>query len=227
MDIAHMFCIPIIAKDTGEALQKVAVANTLADILEIRLDLMDSFDLRPIIRASQRPILATYRSRKEGGKGSEDPQTRVDHAVAAIQEGADLVDVELSLPPKWREQIFDEKGGSDIVISTHRVNGTPSRLDLEKILNDSAATGADFVKIVTRAETWADNLRVLELIPKAQDRGIDITAFCMGPMGRISRIFSHLMGAHLTFTSLEVGQESASGQISVREMKTILGMLSP
>jgi 3-dehydroquinate dehydratase type I len=222
-----MFCIPIIAKDTDEALKKITVANTLADILEIRLDLMDTFDLRPIIHASQRPILATYRSKKEGGKGSEDPETRVDNAIAAIQEGADLVDVELSLPPKWRKKIFDEKGGSDIVISTHRENGTPSRPELEKILNDSAATDADFVKIVTRAETWADNLRVLELIPKAQDRGINITAFCMGPIGRISRIFSHLMGAHLTFTSLEVGQESASGQIPVGEMKKILEIFSP
>ncbi len=222
-----MFCIPIIAKDTDEALKKITEANTLADILEIRLDMMDTFDLRAIIQASHRPILATYRSKKEGGKGSEDPETRTDHAITAIQEGADLVDVELSLPPKWRERIFHEKGRSDIVISTHRKNGTPSRPDLEKILIDSAATGADFVKIVTRAETWADNLRVLELIPKAQDRGIKITAFCMGPMGRISRIFSNLMGSHLTFTSLEVGQESASGQIPVMEMKKILEMLSP
>jgi 3-dehydroquinate dehydratase type I len=222
-----MICIPIIAKDTEEALLKITEAHTLADILELRLDLMDTFDLRAIIDACHRPILATYRSKKDGGMGSEDPETRVDHAIAAIQEGADLVDVELSLPPKWRNKIFDEKGRSDIVISTHRENGTPSRLDLEKILNDSAATGADFVKIVTRAETWADNLRVLELIPKAQDRGINITAFCMGPIGRISRIFSHLMGAHLTFASLEEGQESASGQIPVREMKKILEMFSP
>lgn len=222
-----MICIPIIANDTNEALKKITEANPLADILEIRLDLMDTFDLRTIIRASQRPILATYRSRKEGGKGSEDPEIRVGHAIAAIQEGADLVDVELSLPPGWRKKIFNEKGKSDVVISSHRENGTPSRPDLEKILDDSAATGADFVKIVTQAETWADNLRVLELIPKAQDRGIDITAFCMGPIGRISRIFSHLMGAHLTFASLEKGQESASGQIPVRDMKKILESLSP
>jgi 3-dehydroquinate dehydratase/shikimate dehydrogenase len=71
----------------------------------------------------------------------------------------------------------------------------------------------------------ADNFRVLELIPKAQEREINIIAFCMGRFGRISRIFSHLMGGYLTFASLEGGEESAAGQIPVAEMKKILDML--
>jgi 3-dehydroquinate dehydratase type I len=73
----------------------------------------------------------------------------------------------------------------------------------------------------------ADNLKVLDLIPKAQERGIRIIAFCMGRFGKISRIFSHLMGGYLTFASLEGGEESAPGQIPVEEMKRILKVLSP
>jgi 3-dehydroquinate dehydratase len=34
------------------------------------------------------------------------------------------------------------------------------------------------------------------------------------------------MGGYLTFASLEKGEESASGQIPVREMKKILDMIS-
>jgi 3-dehydroquinate dehydratase type I len=88
-----------------------------------------------------------------------------------------------------------------------------------------ADLGAEVVKIVTRARSPADNLRVLELIPKAHQAGRRIVAFCMGPEGRISRIFAHLMGAYLTFASLGTGQESAAGQISIREMRKILEML--
>ena len=220
-----MFCIPIIAKNTDEALEKMARANTLADMLEIRLDMMDTFDLHEIIQTACKPVLVTYRSKKEGGKGSADPETHTDYILTAIQKGADLVDVELSLPRKWREKIFDARGKSDIIISIHINDGTPSRHDLEKIFRDCAATRAPIVKIVTRAETWADNLSVLELIPKAHDLGIKIIAFCMGPMGRISRVFSHLMGGYLTFASLGQGQESADGQISIRQMKQIIDML--
>ncbi|MBW1857819.1 MAG: type I 3-dehydroquinate dehydratase [Deltaproteobacteria bacterium] len=134
--------------------------------------------------------------------------------------------MELSLPLKWRKKIFDARGKSVIVISRHISEGTPSRDELGKIFSECAAAEADIVKIVTRAQAWEDNLRVLELIPKAHDRGIKIIAFCMGHMGRISRILSHLMGSYLTFVSLEEGQESAAGQITMIEMKRMLEYFS-
>ncbi|MBW1861231.1 MAG: type I 3-dehydroquinate dehydratase [Deltaproteobacteria bacterium] len=217
-----MFCIPIIAGNTDEAIEKIVRANTLADMLEIRLDMMDTFDLHEIIQASGKPVLVTYRSKEEGGKGDADPETRTGYILEAIQEGADLVDVELSLPQKWREKIFDARGKSSIIISNHINDGTPSREGLEEIFRKSTATRAHVIKIVTMAQKWEDNLHLLELIPKAHGMGIKIIAFCMGPRGRISRIFSHLMGGYLTFTSLESGQESASGQIPIFEMKKIL-----
>ncbi|MBW2001467.1 MAG: type I 3-dehydroquinate dehydratase [Deltaproteobacteria bacterium] len=214
-----MFCIPIIARNTEKALKKIASADIMADMLEIRLDFMESFNLQKIIKTASKPVLVTYRSVKEGGKGNSDPETHADYIFTAIQEGANLVDVELSLPLKWR-------GKSVIVISRHISEGTPSRDELGKIFSECAAAEADIVKIVTRAQAWEDNLRVLELIPKAHDRGIKIIAFCMGHMGRISRILSHLMGSYLTFVSLEEGQESAAGQITMIEMKRMLEYFS-
>ena len=217
-----MFCIPIIARDTEKALEKIDRATPFADMLEIRLDMMDSFDLHRIIKVSQKPTLITYRSEKEGGKGRADPKTLTDYLMTAINEGADLVDVELSLAQEWRDKIFNARGDSGIVISTHRHHGTPSQEKLEKILRDSIDTGAHIVKIVTKAETYEDNLRVLQLIPKAHTMGVKIVAFCMGPVGRISRVFSHLMGCYLTFSSLETGEESAAGQIPINEMKKFI-----
>jgi len=55
--------------------------------------------------------------------------------------------------------------------------------------------------------------------------GIKIIALCMGPMGRLSRVASPLLGAYLTFASLEQGQESADGQIPVMYMRDMLGLL--
>jgi 3-dehydroquinate dehydratase type I len=222
-----MICIPIIAKNTDTALEKINRANKLADMLEIRLDLMDTFDLARIFQTADKPVLVTYRSKKEGGKGSTDPDTYTQYALAALRLGADLVDVELWLPDKWRESIVNARGQSDIVISSHIQGSTPAPEKLEKILEDSIATGVDVVKIVTRAEKWSDNFRLLDLIPKALDRNIRIIAFCMGPLGRASRVLSHLMGGYVTFASLEAGEESADGQIQAAEMKRILEILAP
>ncbi len=222
-----MICIPITAKNTQEALEKIARANALADILEIRLDMIGSFDLHKMIQGASKPVLATYRSTREGGKGPADHKTHAGYLLNALKEGAELVDVERSFPEKWREKIFRARGKSSIVISVHVSDHTPSKEELHEIFEELSASGADIIKIVTYANTMTDNLRVLNLIPKAHERGIKIIAFCMGPFGRISRIFSHLMGAYLTFASLEGGEESAAGQIPVEEMKKILELLSP
>ena len=222
-----MICIPIIAKNTEEALERIARANASADILEIRLDMMDTFDLHEMIQAASKPVLVTYRTKEEGGKGTADDKTQASYLLTALEKGAELVDVERRLPAKWRKEIFRARGQSSIIASTHVPDSTPPNETLEEILEELIATGADIIKIVTHAESMTDNLRVLELIPKAQKRGVKIIAFCMGRFGRISRIFSPLMGGYLTFASLEGGEESAAGQIPVTEMKKILEVLSP
>ena len=95
-----MICIPIVAKTTEEALEKIDKANALADILEIRLDMMDTFDLHKMIQGASKPVLATYRSTREGGKGPAAHKTRASYLLNALEEGAELVDVEQSFPEK-------------------------------------------------------------------------------------------------------------------------------
>ena len=220
-----MFCIPIIAKNTEEVLKKMAKASSLADILEIRLDLMESFRLGEIIQTAPKPVIITYRSKKEGGSGLANYDTRTHYLLDAIEANADFVDVEYSMPLEFRHRILQGRGNSKIIVSIHLRNGTPSRERLKEILMETAATGADIVKIVTRAIAPEDNLRVLDLIPMARELEIQIIAFCMGSMGRVSRVFSHLMGGYLTFASLEQGEESADGQIPVMEMRKMIEIL--
>jgi 3-dehydroquinate dehydratase type I len=220
-----MICVPISARNTGEAIEKIARAKPLADVLEFRLDLMESFRLEEMVQCAQKPVMATYRSIEQGGKGSADFRTRSDYLMSAIDAGADMVDVECSMPPRFRQEFFRPQRTFKVVLSCHFVNGTPGRDILEKTLAEFASTGADIVKIVTKAEAPEDNLRVLNLIPKAQKLNIKIIAFCMGSMGRLSRIASSLLGGCMTFASLEQGEESADGQIPVTEMKKMLEIL--
>jgi 3-dehydroquinate dehydratase type I len=219
-----MICVPIMARDNPESVQKMASASALADLFEIRLDAMESFDLQSLIPAAPKPVIVTYRSKKEGGLGLASYETRVQHLKGAIEAGADYVDVEFSMPQIYRQEIFQKRGSSRLIVSTHFSNQTPERDKLEDRFRRMAATGADVVKLVTYAQAPEDTLRVLGLMPLARDLGIPIIAFCMGPAGRISRIFTLILGGFLTFASLEEGQESASGQIPIKDMKTLLNL---
>jgi len=217
-----MICIPILSRNQDEALRKMERASPLADVIEIRLDTMESFDLRGMVESSLKPVLVTYRSRKEGGLGSADHETVVRYLTLALEAGAAFVDLEYGLPPGTRKRILRDRGESRVVLSSHLPDGTPSREKLEALLRDMVATGADIVKIVTRATRPEDNLRVLELIPAAKNLNAQIIAFCMGPLGRISRIACTVLGGTLTFAALEEGEESAEGQIPAKEMRRML-----
>jgi 3-dehydroquinate dehydratase len=49
----------------------------------------------------------------------------------------------------------------------------------------------------------------------------DIVCFAMGSQGVLSRILSPLFGGFFTFSALEVGLETSSGQISLTELKEL------
>ena len=217
-----MLCIPVIARDSDSAVKKIHEVEKQADISEIRLDLMDSFHLDQIIGAAKKPVIITYRSSREGGEGNDDHSVVAGYLINAAREKADYIDLELSMPVEWRKKIMQDRGESRVIISTHIMDHTPPGDELNILLENSIRTDGDVVKIVTMAKSLEDNLRLLELVSSARKREINIIAFCMGPTGRMSRVFSLLMGGYLTFTSLETGEESAPGQIPVNEMKHLL-----
>lgn len=205
----------------------MARAEALADVMEIRLDVMDQFDLKPLISRANRPLIVTHRSRREGGMGTATHERRVRNLVDAVEAGAPFVDVELSMPLDHRQQILRNHRKTQVIVSSHIRNGTPPFPELEALLRKAAATGADVVKIVTLARHAKDNLEVLRLIPLALAMGQKIVAFCMGPLGKISRIACPLLGGFLTFASLEEGDSSAPGQMTCLQTKAMLELLGP
>ena len=197
-------------------------AGVLADVLELRLDLMDSFSIPELVRASSRPVIVTYRSAREGGRGTAGVATRIHYLQEAVEAGAAFVDLEFRLPHSRRKKFLENRGRSKVILSAHFAKGTPSFPALKEKLVKMASHGAEVVKIVTLAKTPADNLRTLSLIPEARKMGVELITFCMGPLGKLSRIATVFLGGFLTFAALERGEASAPGQIPIREMKKML-----
>lgn len=221
------FCIPIMGRDMAEIMAKIDKAAPKADVLELRIDLMDSFDLEKLIRYSKKPPLVTYRSRSQGGKGLNDPGICARYIHEALRFGAQFVDVELTLPRDFIDTVLKKRSGSSIILSMHITDHTPQFKELKEIFMKQVDTGADIIKLVTFANSYEDNLSVFELLALAIDMDIDIITFCMGQFGKISRITAHLMGGFMTFASLEDDEHSAPGQISIDKMKQILDNFLP
>ena len=73
-----MICVPIIGPSVSKAQEQIASASAVADILELRLDLIDTSDLNTLIDSANLPVIVTNRSKHDGGqyKGSDEDRVQ-------------------------------------------------------------------------------------------------------------------------------------------------------
>ncbi len=210
-------CATIVNND----LQAVKGIEPLVDLLEIRIDLIGS-SWQELVRHLEKPWIACNRSVKEGGSWQWSESKRIDELLRAIELGAEIVDIELSTPSV--EVVVKEiKGRADCLLSYHDLKETPPLEKMREIVRKQLTAGADTCKLITTAQELKDNLAVLQLITDFP--GSRIVAFAMGDLGLTSRILCPLVGGDFTYASIEEGKESAPGQITVRNLRKIYGML--
>jgi 3-dehydroquinate dehydratase type I len=218
-----VICIPIAAARTEEVIEKMERAATLADLVELRIDRIPGADLKRLLSARRAPVIVTNRRREEGGGFAGTEEERIDLLKEAVRLGADYIDVETATDPVLIRGLRKTIAGTStqLIVSWHDFSGTPSPEFLKAKLTKCMADSPAIAKIVTLASTATDCLRLLELIPYAQQQDQAIIAFCMGKPGKISRIIAPLLGSVLSYASLESDEASAPGQLTIHQMKEI------
>lgn len=220
-----MICIPVISATNEEALRQRDKCFPLADVVELRIDSIRNANLRKLLSAKTGRILVTARRKDEGGSFEGNEKERISLLREAVTLRAGFVDIELSTDETFAKKLLGDikKYGDQtkLIVSHHDFNGTPSERKLQNIFNECVGRGAHIVKIATFANSAEDNLKILKLISYAKKTNRKIIALCMGEKGKMSRVMAPLFGSHMSFAVLEKGLESAPGQLTVEEMKTI------
>jgi len=212
-----VICIPIAASTGPEVLSDLEKAEKVADLIELRLDLLPRDTWLLLLNQLKKPLIVTLRPERQGGrfKGEEAERIRLLEEVLSFKPA--FIDVEWDTPTELVESLRrKKKGETRLLLSYHDFQGTPD--DLEGIWERIDFLDPDLVKIVTYAKSIEDNARILRLAQHHRDKTI---AFCMGPVGLPSRILTLRFGGLVTYASLDKGQESAPGQIPVQELRDV------
>lgn len=155
----------------------------------------------------------------------------------AIEAGARYVDVEIEAPKQMSKRVRNmaHENGTVFIRSYHDFEGTAAVDALRALVVKCHYHGADMVKVATMASSQEDVERVLSLYEWCEGmRGTDmenladggLVAFCMGDLGRESRLECLRRGAPFTYAALDgilvqpgVSPEvAAPGQWSMSEM---------
>ena len=213
-----MICIPITSSSTKQATKDILLANKLADLVELRLDLIKSPDLKKLLVATKKPVIVTNRKKGEGGHARDNKQ-RIELLKKAITLNADFIDIELNSGKKIIRDLIKNKRNSKVIVSYHNFKKTPQNIN--RIYKQIKKLNPDIIKLATFANSITDNLKIFEIIKKAKKENKKIIALCMGQNGEISRILAPLFGSYLTFAALKQGKGSAPGQLTASTLKDI------
>ena len=194
-----------------------------ADLLEWRLDVTRDPEVETVLPQSPLPVIATVRSVEQGGHFSGTRQQQLRLLIRAATSGSSYVDWEF----RPGEPLPDELSvmRERVILSYHDFEQTPAERELESLFDQMAASSTGVVKVVTLAQRMEDNISSLNLIGRGRNRGIEVVAFCLGPLGRISRLACLLMGGAFTYAALESGAEAAPGQLTLAKMRQLLELL--
>jgi 3-dehydroquinate dehydratase type I len=194
-----------------------------ADLLEWRLDVTSNPEVEAIIQQAPLPVIATVRSVDQGGRfvGSKAEQLQLN--LQAAESGCSYLDWEFCRGEPLPAELTPLR--NRVILSYHNFHETPLDGELGSLFQEMAGTGAEVLKIVTWAQKREDNLRVLSLIGHGRRQDQKVVAFCLGPLGRISRVACLLVGGVFTYAALETGAEAASGQLTLSEIRQTLELL--
>ena len=230
---APKICVPVIEKTEKEIIKYIKYINKLPiDIIEWRAD----FYLEDIIyneeseiniieisksikKITNKPIIFTMRSDKEGGKIKNNFYYKIINIYKSVIENKcfDLIDLEiLSLKEKDIKNLIKLSKENNIktILSNHNFNKTPSKKYIISLINKMIKLKCDIVKVAYMPKNKKDVIILLDSITEIKD--FPTIAISMGKLGTITRIF----GSVITFASAK--SSSAPGQLEAMKLKYIL-----
>ncbi len=198
-----MICISIGNKSALEQLNRLQ-----PELVEIRFDLLDESPEKILssIRPSTR-VIATCRP------GKMDDQERFHVLEYSVLQGVEYVDIEFEADSAYREKILKLAASSntDVIVSFHDFQGTPAIAELESILSACYAKGGNVAKIACQVNDLSDNARLLSLYTHSGRKVV----LGMGEKGKITRLAAPELGAEFTFVSMDEGNATAPGQLTL------------
>ena len=218
-------CVSVACEEVDQAIAMARDSSNYADVVEIRLDSLSHPAVEPFVESLAKPLLFTNRPKWEGGLFAGSELERIGLLLKAVQHDCALVDLELKTAPELRAELLDvllKHPQTGLIISWHDFSGTPSSDEMGEILLQQIESGAHIGKIVTTAKDPRDVLRVLNLQVIAAENNFPLIAFCMGALGKISRLATIKLGGYMTYAAPDAGDETAPGQMKVSKLNAML-----
>lgn len=208
-------CIPINQSQTENVIFRLKQAEKLADVIEIWfdeiVDLSES-NMIQIKEKSKKDLL--YKVTKINASKIEE--------ILKNFKNIKYIDFDIDTDKNILKNIKDKFPKTQVIISSHNFEKTPTKIELETLAKIMFTKGADIAKVVATAGSLSDSLRMLSLLSHLTANNKKAICISMGEPGRLTRITGHLLGNYLMYAPLDKKEATAPGQLDIKELKKII-----
>ncbi len=145
-----------------------------------------------------------------------------DHrGITEVFDAVEMVDVELRTLREC-EWLRDELREHDVelIVSHYDRQKTLQKSELSVIIPKCIEYG-DVAKLVVAAEEKSDSLALLQSFNAASERGVRVTGYALGDIGRHTRVIGVFYGASIAYATI-VKDERAQDDIDLGTLSNLL-----
>jgi 3-dehydroquinate dehydratase / shikimate dehydrogenase len=192
-----------------------------ADVIELRLDYLDCYDIAPIkklIRYLKIPFIITLRSKQQGGNFEGTEADRLKLLTHYLTLRPNYIDIEFDAAKENLSTLKSQSSHTQFIVSYHNFNNTPQNLDA--LLQNMLHPNADIYKIITTAKNSIDSLRMMHWI-RSQAKKYNLIGHCMGEHGIFSRIASPVIGNYFLYLAPRKSTAVLTDQVTLDDIDNI------
>ncbi|KAI3404616.2 ARO1 [Candida oxycetoniae] len=195
-----------------------------SNAVELRVDLLASTQpeyvaeqIGVLRKSVDLPILYTIRTASQGGRFPDDKDDEMRNLLLfGLKMGVDLVDLQLTCSNTTISKVSEQRGYTKILASHHDFSGDLKwdNSQWQDKYNYGKAINADVIKLVGKATTFDDNLKLEHFRKENTEK--PLIAINMGPRGKLSRVLNTILTpvTHDLITDKPTGV----GQLSLEEI---------
>lgn len=212
-------CATVLEPTVEAAVARMTAVAPWCARVELRLDALaappDDAALAALLAGAPRPVLATCRPTREGGRwrGAEGPRLALLARAAAL--GADWVDVE------WDAAGSLPRVAAKVLVSRH---APPGVRDVEPLLRSLRAAPGDAQKLALPVDDAADALR---LLARCAREARPTACVATGAAGVVSRVAGTRWGAPWLYASADATRPAAPGSLGAEALAQVLAGRAP
>lgn len=219
------FLVPLTGTTGDDVIKQAQKAETEGvDIAEWRIDFFDKYSsidscidtAQRLVQATHIPILATFRTKREGGNANISAQ-KYTELLIQMSKIFPMVDIEVLWEELNVSALLHSLSPKTITIGSHH-NFSHTPHNLLELFHSIEDAGVDITKIACMPEKQKDVENLLHTTEQAHTEiCAPIISISMGELGKKSRTHGHLYGSCATFGSLEGA--SAPGQLDINTLR--------